>query len=64
MNGLMMKYFVLNPHKKDAYGKASRKAILAYADEIAKTNALLSTDLKSWVLKIQFQHTHPKPKEE
>ena len=54
MEGLKMKYFVLNPHKKNAYGEASRKAIMAYAKEIKKTNAELAIDLRKWVTDIEF----------
>jgi hypothetical protein len=53
MNGLQMKYFVLNPHKKDAYGKASRLAIQSYALSISATNPRLSDDLQIWVQKIE-----------
>jgi hypothetical protein len=54
MSGLEMKYFVLNPNKKDAYGKASRKAIIAYANEIEAKNKDLSKDLISWMIKIKL----------
>ncbi len=49
MNGLLMKYFVLNPSKKDAYGKASLKAMKAYAMAIFEENEELARDLVKWV---------------
>ena len=44
-----MKYFVLNPTKRDAYGMASRKAIRAYAISIHDVNPTLAIDLHKWV---------------
>lgn len=52
--GLTMKYFVLTPTKKDAYGKASRLALMAYADSIEKTNPLLRQDLHDWLVRIGY----------
>jgi hypothetical protein len=49
MQGLMMKYFTLNPSKKDAYGHAARAAMLTYAQSIEATNDDLAKDLRSWV---------------
>lgn len=54
MNGLQMKYFVLNPTKNDAYGLASRMAILAYATQIYSTNQQLATELRKWVTDIDL----------
>lgn len=51
-SGLTMKYFVLNPNKKDPYGKASKKAILKYAEEIKEVNPELAEDLVYWVTKL------------
>lgn len=51
--GLEMRYFVLSPNKSDAYGAASRKAMLAYADEIEATNPLLASDLRVWLGRIE-----------
>lgn len=48
MNGLQMKYFVLKPHGDDAYAKASRAAMRAYANHIAEENKLLCDDLREW----------------
>lgn len=48
-NGLLMKYFVLNPTKNDAYGKASRKAMKAYAVSIFDENEGLAKDLVQWI---------------
>lgn len=53
MNGLQMKYFVLNPNKNDAYGVASRKALLAYAEAIEETNHDLFLDLTKWFVDIE-----------
>ena len=49
MEGLKMKYFVLNPTKDDDYGVASRNAIRTYAKSIKKTNAQLASELENWV---------------
>lgn len=51
--GLQMKYFVLNPAKDDAYGEASRKAMLAYSAAIMQENPELATGLFDWVRKIR-----------
>jgi hypothetical protein len=50
--GLKMKYFVLNPTKKDAYGQASRMAIYEYARVISKKNKELAEDLINWMRKL------------
>jgi hypothetical protein len=52
MNGLEMKYFVLNPNKDDAYGQASREAVFAYAESIKDENPKLSRQLKLWRIRI------------
>ena len=49
MVGLEMKYFVLSPNKSDAYGRASRMAMKAYAKSIRRSNPVLATDLETWV---------------
>lgn len=50
--GLVMKYFVLKPKGHNAYAKASRKAMLAYADEIGfRKNPQLAKELRLWVHK-------------
>ena len=51
MEGLKMKYFVLNPHGDSVYAKASRKAMLAYADCIKELNPTFADDLNEWVKK-------------
>lgn len=54
MEGLQLKYFVLNPRSKtknDIYAKASRTAMRAYSDVIAFDNPELSHDLRQWVNK-------------
>jgi len=49
MIGLIMKYFVLNPSKNDAYGYASRQAMRTYANIIRAENQELSDDLIKWI---------------
>ncbi len=56
MNGLQMKYFVLNPTKDDDYGQASRIALRAYARAIKEENPELSNGLKSWVDTIELSN--------
>jgi hypothetical protein len=51
--GLFMKYFVLNPYKDDAYGRASRAAIREYAAYIEHENKVLSDELDHWVNQIE-----------
>ena len=48
MSGLMLKYFVLKPHGDDAYAKASRAAMRAYAKHIRAENPELSDELREW----------------
>jgi len=49
MDGLMMKYFVLKPKGTDVYARASRCAMLRYADEIMEDNRDFALDLVKWV---------------
>lgn len=63
MAGLEMKYFVLNPYKRDAYGRASNQAIRIYAQTIASTNQDLANDLIDWMDKIEDPDITPAPKE-
>lgn len=51
--GLLMKYFVLSPTKADAYGKASREAMLVYAASIASENRALADDLFAWLKRLE-----------
>lgn len=53
MTGLKMKYFVLNPHKNNAYGEASRDALRAYAKTILHKNHKLAKDLLAWLVDIE-----------
>ena len=53
MTGLKMKYFVLNPYKKNAYGEASRDALRAYVKSILRSNSKLAEDLLAWLLDIE-----------
>ena len=48
MSGLQMKYFVLKPNGNDAYAKASRAAMRAYANHIANENKELCDELREW----------------
>lgn len=48
-NGLIMKYFVLKSNGDNAYARASRQALQAYANAIEKENPELSDDLMSWI---------------
>ena len=50
-SGLHLKYFVLKPRGGSPYARASRKAMLAYADAIEKTNFELATELRVWARK-------------
>lgn len=52
--GLQLKYFVLNPTKEDAYGRASQEALVAYANAIRETNPILASDIMGWVNKLQI----------
>jgi hypothetical protein len=58
--GLKMKYFILKPKGNNAYAKASRAAMKAYADSIQKENFLLALDLEKWLQKLSMGKTHPK----
>lgn len=53
MNGLMMKYFVLTPHKDNAYGEASKRALKTYAASIFSENEDLAMDIVKWVAKLE-----------
>ena len=55
---LELKYFVLKPRSKEAhdpYAKASRFAILTYAEHIKNVDALLAKELVEWVGR-EYQH--------
>jgi len=60
MSGLEMKYFVLNPSKNDAYGQASRDAMVKYADSIVDENPQLSLDLHDWVIRLDMNESFKK----
>ena len=46
---LKLKYFVLNPTSSDeAFAKASRAAMRAFAASIAETDKDLANDLRNW----------------
>lgn len=58
-----MKYFVLKPAGGDAYAKASRAAMHAYARSIAKENKELSDSLIDWASD-EFNKSYISNKEE
>jgi hypothetical protein len=47
--GLQMKYFVLKPKGTDAFARASRRAMLAYADTVECEDKDLAQQLRRWV---------------
>lgn len=47
--------FVLSPEKDDAYGVASRWAMLEYAKEIEGVNPQLAKDMRSKVTEIRYK---------
>lgn len=50
MNGLKLKYFVLNPFSSDkAFAVASQEAIIVFAESIKETNPQLAEDLIGWI---------------
>ena len=51
--GLLLKYFVLSPTKRDAYGEASRDAMIRYAESIRSTNPVLADELDEWVVRLE-----------
>lgn len=58
-----MKYFVLNPMKRNPYGAASRKGIRAYAEAIKKENPELHGDLISWLRRIEIENSITPPED-
>ena len=46
--GLQMKYFVLKPSGDNAYARASREAMIAYAIAIKLENKKLADELREW----------------
>lgn len=49
MSGLLMKYFVLKPEGNGSHSRASRAAMLVYANIISHVDSQLATDLRTWV---------------
>jgi hypothetical protein len=49
MSGLVMRYFVLKPAGDTPYEKASRVAMLKYAEWIIHENPELAAELREWV---------------
>ena len=49
MEGLLMKYFILKPKGSNVYAKASRLAMLKYAEVINNVNPTFANDLRKWV---------------
>lgn len=60
MDGLVMKYFVLKPGGTDAYARASRRAMRAYADAIRGENPALSDQLRAWADDEALKEQEPK----
>jgi hypothetical protein len=55
MNGLQMKYFVLNPTSSNKeFAEASRIAIYKFADEIVESNLTLAMNLRMWIDEIRI----------
>jgi hypothetical protein len=52
--GLIMKYFVLKPGGNDIYAKASRAAMLLYAEKIETENKQFAYDIRDWVSACAF----------
>lgn len=53
MEGLKMKYFVLNPRSKkafDMYAMAARASMLAYSNCITEENPQLANELAKWAM--------------
>lgn len=46
--GLKMKYFILKPEGDSNHAKASRIAMMVYADEIEEENPVLAKELRAW----------------
>ena len=63
MNGLEMKYFVLKPSGTDAYAKASRIAMKAYANHIEAINKDLCDDLRNWADREAVEQLQPEGEE-
>lgn len=50
MNGLKLKYFVLNPFSSDKnFAFASKLAVIEFAKAIQATNPELAIDLMNWL---------------
>ncbi len=61
MRGLHLKYFVLNPLKRNPYGHASRIAIKAYALHIKTENPELAANLISWLRRLEEENAVTTP---
>lgn len=58
MEGLKLKYFVLNPTSSDAaYARASRIALEEFAAVIEPDNPQLAEDLRKWVRQAALDET-------
>jgi len=49
MKASQLQYFTLRPAGTDAYAKASRAALAAFAKSIAKTDPKLKRDINNWI---------------
>lgn len=47
--GLMFKMYGLDPTKSNWFGKASRKALRVFADEVEGTAPKLAAEIRTWV---------------
>jgi hypothetical protein len=62
MSGLYLKYFVLKPNGQDAYAKASRAAMRAYAKEIKQHDSGMADSLNEWAYNAEtFNSDTPSP---
>ena len=53
IQGLLLKYFILKPKGINIYAKASRLAMLKYAEVINIENPIFANDLRKWVSREQ-----------
>lgn len=63
MDRLYMKYFVLKPDGAGIYARASRKAMITYAEEIRKTEPSFADEILKWVKPLIVDWDDMEPKE-
>lgn len=49
-NGLQLKYFVLKPGGNDSYARASREALVSYANAIQAEDPKLAHAVMEWAI--------------